>query len=233
MNSLNGSIQRQCAQTTGENASERWPFVTGDPPEQDRGFSSRCPVGSDLTSSDFSDLESRWIDRGRALQSGLRRVDSLTAGEIVGRKGGNHAGILIPYFHPGSDQVREYRLRRDHPDLEWDSAGNLRPRQKYLSPPGRSNMLYFVPGIAPTLLQDLSVPIVITEGEFKAIALWRLAYQGSPGRARLLPLGLSGVHNWRGTIGKTVGPDGSRLDVKGVIPDLDWVGWQGRKVVIA
>jgi hypothetical protein len=37
----------------------------------------------------------------------------------------------------------------------------------------------------------------------------------------------------RGTIGKTVGPDGSRLDVKGTIPDLDWVVWQDRRVVIA
>jgi Domain of unknown function (DUF3854) len=30
-----------------------------------------------------------------------------------------------------------------------------------------------------------------------------------------------------------VGPDGSRLDVKGAIPDLDWVAWEGRHVVIA
>ena len=44
---------------------------------------------------------------------------------------------------------------------------------------------------------------------------------------------MSGVYNWRGTIGKTVGPDGSRLDVKGAIPDLDWLVWAGRKVVIA
>lgn len=55
----------------------------------------------------------------------------------------------------------------------------------------------------------------------------------SPGRPRLLPLGLSGAYNWRGTVGKTVGPVGSRLDVRGVIPDQDRVGWQGRKVVIA
>jgi predicted P-loop ATPase len=94
-------------------------------------------------------------------------------------------------------------------------------------------MLYVVPGINPTLLHDSSVPIVITEGEFKTLALWRLADHGSPGRPRLLPLGLAGVYNWRGTIGKTVGPDGSRMDVKGVIPDLGWVGWQDRKVVIA
>jgi hypothetical protein len=60
-----------------------------------------------------------------------------------------------------------------------------------------------------------------------------LANHGSTGSSRFLPLGLSGVYNWRGTIGKTVGPDGSRLDVRGVIPDLDWVDWHGRKVVIA
>lgn len=30
-----------------------------------------------------------------------------------------------------------------------------------------------------------------------------------------------------------VGQDGSRLDVKGVIPDLDWIAWDGRRVIIA
>lgn len=157
----------------------------------------------------------------------------MTGAEIVGRKGGNHGGIIIPYFHPSSNHVREYRLRRDHPDLEYDSAGSLKLRQKYLSPPGRSNMLYVVPGIAPGLLRDVSIPVVVTEGEFKTLALWRLASHNSPAQPRFLPLGLSGVYNWRGTIGKTVGPDGSRLDVKGTIPDLDWLAWQGRKVVIA
>jgi len=179
------------------------------------------------------ELEVRWIDRRLALQAGLRRVDSLTGGEIVGRRSGNHAGIVIPYFHPGSHRVREYRLRRDHPDLEYDSTGNLKPRQKYLSPPGRSNMLYVVPNIAPGLLHDATVPIVVTEGEFKTLALWRLANHGPAGKPRFLPLGLSGVYNWRGTIAKTTGPDGTRLDVKGVISDLDWVGWHGRKVVVA
>jgi predicted P-loop ATPase len=77
------------------------------------------------------------------------------------------------------------------------------------------------------------LPVVIAEGEFKTLALWRLAGLRSPDRPRFLPLGLSGVYNWRGTIGKTVGPDGSRLDVKGAIPDLDWVVWASRKVVIA
>jgi hypothetical protein len=57
------------------------------------------------------------------------------------------------------------RLRRDQPDLEYDAAGNLKPKQKYLSPPGRSNMLYLVPGTDERLLQDPTLPVLITEGE--------------------------------------------------------------------
>jgi hypothetical protein len=178
-------------------------------------------------------LEARWIDRALADRARLCRVDSLTGAQVVGRRPGNYAGILIPYFHPGSDRVREYRLRRDQPEYEYDSAGNLKPKQKYLSPPGRSSMLYLVPGVGRSLLADLELPIVITEGEFKTLALWRAAHHRTPDRPRFLPVGVAGIYNWRGTIGKTVGPDGGRMDVKGAIPDLGWISWTGRRVVIA
>ena len=85
---------------------------------------------SHLTIQDYAEWEARWIDRALAIQAGFRRVDSIAGAEIVGRKGGNYSGIVIPYFRPGSDRVRDHRLRRDHPDLEYDSAGNLKPRQK-------------------------------------------------------------------------------------------------------
>jgi hypothetical protein len=143
------------------------------------------------------------------------------------------AGVVIPYCHPGSYQVRKYRLRRDQPDLEYDPAGNLRPKQKYPSPPGRSNLLDVVPGVARSLLNDPELPVMITEGQFNALALWRLGNHGVASRPRFLPLGVSGVYNWRGTIGKTTGPDGHRTDVKGAIPDLDWISWRSRRVIIA
>jgi hypothetical protein len=57
----------------------------------------------------------RQTNAGTAL---LRRVDSFTGAALVGRKGGDFAGIAIPYFAPGSRNVREYRLRRDRPELE-------------------------------------------------------------------------------------------------------------------
>jgi hypothetical protein len=158
-----------------------------------------------LTDADYAPLESRWADRGLATRAQLRRVDSLTGAEVIGRKGGDYAGILIPYFPPESNQVREYRLRRDHPDLEYDFAGKLKVRQKYLSARGRSNMLYLPPGVSHSLLRETALPIVLTEGEFKTLALWRVANHGSPNRPRFLPVGVSGVYTWRGTIGKTVG----------------------------
>jgi hypothetical protein len=189
---------------------------------------------SSFTEQDYASLEARWISRELATRAQLRRVDSVTGEATVGRrKGGDYAGILISYFHPGSDRVREFRLRRDRPELEYDASGNLKERNKYLSPPGRSNMLYIVPGAEAKVLQDSAVPVIITEGEFKTLALCRAAEHRSPQAPRFLALGLPGVYNWRGTIGKVAGPDGSRTDVKGPIPDLDWITWSGRKVIIA
>jgi hypothetical protein len=221
LNSFNGSTHYNGSEIKDENALA------------DARFVGSVFAGSGLTPADYAALEARWIDRELADRAGLRRVDSLTGGEIVGRKSGNYADVIIPCFRPGANGIREYRLRRDHPDMEYDPAGNLKPRQKYLSPPGRSNMLYLVLGAPEKMLRDVSLPVVITEGELKTLALWRLANHRAAGRPRFLPIGVSGVYNWRGTIGKTTGPDGSRLDVKVPIPDLEWIAWNGRRVVIA
>ena len=140
-------------------------YPTNDFRDPSRGGKEN-PIGSALTENDHAAFEARWIDRALAVQARLRRVDSMTGAEIVGRKHGNYEGILIPYFHPHSGQVRDYRLRRDQPDVEYDSGGVLRTKQKYLSPPGRSNMLYLVPGTERSFLSDPALPIILTEGEF-------------------------------------------------------------------
>jgi P4 family phage/plasmid primase-like protien len=127
--------------------------------------------------------------------------------------------------------MREWRLRRDHPGIEYKD-GKPKERGKYLSPPGRGNIIYFVPGRSPELLQASATTVVVTEGEFKTLALWRLAHHESSD-PRFVPLGLGGVWNWRGTIGKTTGPNGDRRDVNGVIPDLSLVAWEDRRVIIA
>jgi hypothetical protein len=154
LNFDNHGIHHHCPQTRQENAIDGPPFVSSGNIYGTAQITAPSPVGSDLTANDYAALEARWIDPGLADHAGLRRVDSLTGAEIIGRKSGNYAGILIPYFRPGSRQLRDYRLRRDQPDLEYDAAGNLKPKQKYLSPPGRSNMLYLPPGIDEKLLKD-------------------------------------------------------------------------------
>lgn len=187
--------------------------------------------GGALNHGDYKALEERWIDRHTANNSLLRRVDSFTGAEIVGRNGsGRHEGIAIPYVWPGLDRVREYRLRRDHPEIE-----NGKPKNRYISPRGRGNMLYFPIGCDPQLLTDPTMPIVVTEGEFKTIALARAsshALSDASERPRFLPIGLPGVWNWRGTIGKTVDSTGTRVDEKGPIADLSRVSWEGRTVTI-
>ena len=193
----------------------------------------RSVIGEELSPADLAALEARWLDRHVVVAACLRRVDSFIGSQLVGRRGGDYAGIAIPYFSPGRPSVREYRLRRDHPDLELDPTGLMKVRQKYLSPPGRGNMLYLPPGAEAAALSDVDRFVLITEGEFKTLALWRLARWNAEGGARFLPVGIAGVFNWRGTIGKATGPDGQRVNVKGPIPDLEWIAWKDRKVIIA
>jgi hypothetical protein len=193
----------------------------------------RQKFGEPLSESDLRSLEGRWISASLAQLAGIRRVSSDEGREMFARKRGDMAGLIIPYIWPGENRVREYRLRRDHPELEMDpETKTFREINKYVGPPGRGNIVYVPPGTEPAALQEAGLPIVLTEGEFKTLALARAATSDTEER-RFLSLGLSGVWNWRGTIGKTYGPDGLRRDVKGVVPDFDRIAWRQRRVFIA
>ncbi len=188
--------------------------------------------GWPVNDADLKFLAERWITPELAFEAHLRRVDHATGKEVIGQKqAGDYSGLLIPYTWPGENRDREYRLRRDNPEVETRD-GKSRPKRKYIAPPGRGNMLYVPPGIDVDLLSESALPIIITEGEFKTLALWRLANHevSSP---RFLPIGLSGVWNWRGTIGKRISPQGVRVSEKGAIPDVSRISWEGRKVIVA
>lgn len=189
-----------------------------------------------LTDADLRWLAASFVSPELAQSAGLFRVDTYEGGLIVGRNGNaDYAGLIFPYFLPGNTSPREYRLRRDKPDLERKPDGTIKEKAKYLSPPGKSNLLYFLPMTDGEWLADVSLPICMTEGEKKTLALWELAWHGlseSALKPRFLPLGLSGVWNWRGTVEKTENTKGQRQDVKGVIPDFDLIEWEGRVVYI-
>lgn len=190
-----------------------------------------------LIERDLEALAARWVTPEIAQEAHLRRVTSLYGAEMVGHHGraGDYSGIVIPYLWPGDNSVREWRLRRDHPDMESGRDGKMRPRKKYLSPPAGGNRLYLAPQTELAQLSDENLPIIIGEGEFKTLALWRLAWHGLGDVAEspaFLPIGLNGVWGFRGVTGKTQDEDGRRADVRGPIPDLSRVVWTERRVVI-
>lgn len=189
--------------------------------------------GAPLNEADYEKLlKESWITRELADQAMLCRVSSEEGQQIVGRKGRiDCSGILIPYYWPGETQPHTYRLRRDKPDLRRDKNGELKPDKKYLAPPGDRNRLYIPPGVTLEQLSDPAIPVVIVEGEKKALALQRLAYYESE-KPRFIPVAIPGVWNWRGVTGKATSPEGERVEVKGPIPDLDRVVWPERKVII-
>jgi putative DNA primase/helicase len=197
--------------------------------------------GSPLTSADYETLAHSGISRATAESAFLRRVDTFTGAEIVGRLKdghvkGDYAGIIFPYVWPGNQHARAYRLRRDKPEYEAASDGQLRREQnKYIAAPGSAILLYIPPGVAPEWLADVSLPLIVTEGEKKALALWEMAWHAvgdAAGHPSFLPLAISGVWNWRGTIGKTEGPDGEWREVKGPVPDWDRIELPNRQTVI-
>ncbi|HUQ92154.1 MAG TPA: DUF3854 domain-containing protein [Bryobacteraceae bacterium] len=188
--------------------------------------------GGPLNERDYATLDRSWITKEIADEAMLRRVDDYAGREVIGQKGKRDcAGLLIPYYWPGEPYVFNYRLRRDNPDWTTGTDGKPRVAAKYLGPPNSSNRLYVPPGVTPEHLQDFTIPIAITEGEKKALALWRLAYYETR-QPRFIPIAISGVWNWRGKVGKTNGPAGDRIDIKGPINDLAQILWKDREVFI-
>jgi predicted P-loop ATPase len=188
--------------------------------------------GSNLTSDDYAQLTDRAIPQQLANDAGIRRVASHEAREMFGRRKGDLGGLLIPNLFPGEGSVREYRLRLDNPELEHRTDGTARERGKYIQPPERRNILYFPPPVPAGMLVDTSKPVLMTEGEFKALALWNVANHNAL-EPRFMPVSVPGVWSFRGTVGKTANARGERVDVKGIIPDIDRIVWKGRPVIIA
>jgi hypothetical protein len=199
-------------------------------------MSAQSLPGSALTEADFQKLEAAFIDREIAEAAGLRRVSDAEAREILclnGRRG-NFAGILFRYADPETGDTVAFRLRRDEPDLE-QKDGTVVEKAKYMCAPGQGNHLYFPPYIPAKWLNDSSIPVVMVEGEKKALALLHILLQllrVSAERVPFIPIGLSGVWSWRGRVGKQVTASGSRTDVKGTIADLQKLAMIGRKITI-
>ena len=81
----------------------------------------------------------------------------------------------------------------------------------------------FLLGTRPESYRDLSLPVAIVEGEKKTLALLRLALYKAD-QPRFLPIGISGIWNWRGVNGRTINAYGKTVDTKGPIAGAEPLG---------
>jgi P4 family phage/plasmid primase-like protien len=131
-------------------------------------------------------------------RAGLKSVTAEQAYLLGFRK---LSGMVIPY--PGRDG--HIRLRPDAPPV--DEHGR---EAKYLSVAGAGVRLYVPPGVE-RVLRERNKPLIITEGEKKAL---KATQEGFP------TVGLSGVDCWR-------------AKDQGVIQDLKAIKWKHRPTYIA
>lgn len=152
------------------------------------------------------------IEHAKKLQ--LRWVTPEEAQKILGQPNLRVGGILFPYFDTnGKVLPRECRVRL-LPDLRegWDDTTPALNFPKYLQPAGTAPRVYFPPLCDWAALVKDDAPLIITEGEKKAIAG---CLAGFP------TLGLGGVWSFaQGDTGQTL------------IPDLTQINWLRRPVYL-
>lgn len=172
-----------------------------------------------LTSEDIVQREKSFINEKALRLAGARRVSDDIGHQILGKdrpqKDVEYKGLAIPYFdvsaRPENFHVTEWTIRRDSPDYETNGAGELKEKRKYIKPGSSKNSLYIPPMLPPELLEQKKVVFVFTEGEFKGLALARVATNDFESTEwSFLPIALSGVNSFK-TRKKVETPDGERL----------------------
>ena len=187
----------------------------------------------ELTPHDRQNIcQEHWLTNEIIDAAGLKRIPDFEGRRITGWAKRNCAGILIPFPTLDGSISHAFRIRRDVPEKRVDLKGETRIERKYAQPYGQRNHIYWAPGTTAEEITNPAIPIVITEGEYKTLALWRLAHHDTP-TARFLPLGLGGVDAWMGRDGKQDLPGGGQTETSGIIPDMRRIVWQDRKVMIA
>lgn len=125
-------------------------------------------------------------------------------------KAQHRAGLLIPAYRLGKPEPYAYTLRPDTPRTPGKGAKVI----KYEHPKGIPACYDVLPRFRPAL-GDPAIELWITEGTKKADSL---ASHG------IVAISLSGVYGWRGR-----NDDGGKL----LLPDIEEVAWNGRRVVLA
>ena len=201
------------------------------------------PPQFNLTDADIEKYRQKFITREMLENEQRRRVDDLSARETLNfgaltdssRKYKDCSGIVYIYrtfFNEDRlNQPRQYRVRRDNPKLT-EKSGKEIAGAKYLSAPGANNMFYVPHGVKVEWLKDILIPVVIFEGEDKAVAAARVASEDfTLDKWRFIPVALSGVWNFRTKTPKTK-DNGEKRPINSLLPDFQYFEWKNRDSIV-
>jgi P4 family phage/plasmid primase-like protien len=132
-------------------------------------------------------------------------------------KGQLGACLVIPFLDADGNGTGYTRLKPDRPRTAKEDGKAI----KYESPKGSANRPYFPPHTR-SVLRDVSVPLVIVEGEKKA---------ARADQDRIATIGLVGVYGWQKKRRRDA--DGQAQGPRELIDGLADLAWQGRLVYLA
>jgi len=167
---------------------------------------AKGPVEGRLHAEHLADLRKSGLSDGTIDKARLATVSAEAAEDYLGYP---PETACLAFEYPGTPPY--YRLKPLRPLVGSD--GNAR---KYLAAQGSGNRLYLPPGfILPGDIANATIPIVITEGEKKALKLCQEGFKA---------VGVSGVWCWRTS-------EDSTGQTK-VLDEFDAIRWTGRTVFI-
>lgn len=159
----------------------------------------------------LADLRKSGLSSETILEAGIKSVCPRDIDEIFGYPTYAKSAYEIPY--PGTDYSR-YRMFYDDAN-KINSLGEERP--KYLAKRNLGNRIY-VPVKARSLLNDLSIPLFISEGEKKSL---RACQEG------LCCIAIAGLWNWKVKNKDALIPDFNLIALDGrtvyIVPDNDFL----------
>ena len=126
--------------------------------------------------------------------------------------------LAIPYYDLNGERTAYTRFKPDHPRSNTDKDTDERKIVKYEAPKGEPTRPY-LPRQIKSIFYDSSVPLMITEGEKKAL---KATQEGFP------CVGLPGVSNWSTPSKQTNGPRKER-ELHNLLAKIPW---QERHVII-
>jgi len=164
-----------------------------------------------LTPEHSTDLEKSGLSDNVAKEANIK---SVPPEQIFEKLGFSIDGIKSMYEIPFDSEYSRFRVFYED-DKEFSKDGDKKP--KYLTKKDTENRLY-TPSKVTSVLEDVSIPLNITEGEKKAL---KACQEG------LDCIGITGLWNWKVKGKDELIPDFDKIALDGrtiyLVPDNDWL----------